>query len=387
MSAATPASPLDRRVRSLDVALAVVVTVFCVAVGQRQGMDPDAARGADALQAVVIAICGLPLAVRRPFPVAVMLVSSGAASAYLALGYTGGPVLLLPFVAVYWAGYASPRRRLVMLLALYTVVLVGATLFSSASSSEDPWIWLIGWPAIATALAFAGSGKRRHDLDRAARAGERDEREHAEARRQLAEERVRLAREVHDVVGHSLASITLLAGAGSRRVSGDPDSAREVLEEIRMVSATALAEVRQAIDALGDPTQQALGDGDCDVPRLLDRLARVGLRVDRELEVDLCDLPHGVGVGLYRIVQESLTNVMRHSGALQATLRIRRRGGGVEVCVSDTGTSGPRPLHEGIGLVGMRDRAEALGGQFTAGWTDAGGLAVTAWVPAVGGTA
>lgn len=361
-----------------DVLFAAAITAFCIVVAQHQPVTEPDARDPDVWQTLAIVAACAPLALRRIAPAWGAMITTLGTAWYLARGYVGGPVLLAPFVAMFYAGYGVGKRGLQYLIVAFAALVIAATLASPVRESE--WMWSIGWPPIAAALAYAGAARRRHEEERGARAEAAEVREHAEARRQLAEERVRMARDLHDVVGHSLASITLLAGAGARRVDGDPDSAREVLEEIRSVSVTALADVRRAIDALGEPGRSVLAEQEVELQMLLDRVRRVGLQVTDRIEVDPSTLPHDVGVAVRRIVQESLTNVMRHSGARAATVELAAAGDGVELRVADDGSCDGE-LAEGNGIAGMRDRVEELGGQLAVTRTPDGGVVVTAWLP------
>lgn len=375
--------PTHAKARAVDVGIAVAVAVFCIVIGRRQPSTDPGARPADLLQAFVIAATCLPLALRRPAPVVTAVLSSIGCAVYLAYGYTGGPVLLVPLAGIYVAGYALPRRRLWQLLAAYSVLTVGATWIATGHWADE-LLWFLGWPPIAGVVGVAGNARRRHDIGLAERAAEEDRRQFAEARQRLAEERLQTARDVHDVVGHSLASITLLAAAGSRRVAADPDSAREVLDEIRAVSATALSDVRRALEALNDPAQAIRAEDDDDLRALVARLRRVGLRIDERLDVDLDALEPAVRAGLHGIAQESLTNVMRHAGSLHATVTVEPTDDGVVLVVADAGVGGRGAVPEGVGITGMRRRAEELGGTLDVRWgdrPDRRGLHVVASIP------
>ena len=373
--------PTRERIRPLDVGVGVALAAFCVLVGLKQPHTFPAARDADVEQAVIIAITCLALVVRRPAPAVSVLVSGAGLALYLGRSYTGGPVLLVPVLAMFLAGYQLTRRTIWQLSVAFAALLAVAVAASAAPAVQS-WVWLIAWPPMVAGAGSAGAARRRHELDLAAQREEADRRQHAEARQQLAEARVQTAREVHDVVGHSLASITLLAGAGSRRVDADPAAAKEVLEEIRALSATALSDVRQALAAMNDPTQAIRDRSDASMVRLVDRLRRVGLRIDEQIDVELHDLEAPVALALHRIAQESLTNVMRHAGSLHASIGVRRVGGGVEMTIVDRGAPGGE-IREGIGISGMRRRAEELGGQLSVGWGgDGEGLRVVTWIPA-----
>ncbi|HEX2550516.1 MAG TPA: hypothetical protein VHK64_02900, partial [Nocardioidaceae bacterium] len=134
--------PTHGRIRVTDVGLAVALTVFCVLVGRKQPLTFPAARPADAFQVVLIAVTCLALAVRRPFPAVAALVSVAGCAAYLGFGYTGGPVLLVPLVAMYLAGYAIALKEVWPLLAVYTALLVVAAIVTDAPAAQA-WVWVL----------------------------------------------------------------------------------------------------------------------------------------------------------------------------------------------------------------------------------------------------
>jgi signal transduction histidine kinase len=206
-----------------------------------------------------------------------------------------------------------------------------------------------------------------------------------ETLRRVAEERLRIAREVHDVVGHGLATITLRAGVADRLADRDPAEVRTALRAIRQVSKDSLAELGALLGVLRDddaarapaPDLQAL-------PRLVDGLRGAGMDVALEVDAGAGGLPEVVAAAGYRIVQEALTNVARHAGPdASARVRLTRRDGVVEVEVRDDGRGAIGPVRPGGGLVGMRERAAALGGRFEAGGAPTGGFRVWASLPVV----
>jgi signal transduction histidine kinase len=205
----------------------------------------------------------------------------------------------------------------------------------------------------------------------------------------VAEERLNIAREVHDVVGHGLATITLRAGVADRVADRDPAEVRAALRAIREVSADSLAElsvllvILRAEGAAG--TEHAPTPNIDAVPGLVAGLRDAGLDVGLEIEEDVQGgVPEVVGAAVYRIVQESLTNVARHAGPrVRADVRVLRRNGAVEVDVCDDGRGAPHGLRTGGGLTGMLERATALGGSFEAGGAAGGGFRVHASLPVV----
>ncbi|HKY17170.1 MAG TPA: sensor histidine kinase, partial [Microthrixaceae bacterium] len=206
-----------------------------------------------------------------------------------------------------------------------------------------------------------------------------EENQHAEARRQVAEERLRIARDIHDIVGHSLASISVLASAGLRVFDDEPETAKSVLGDIRAVSNRSLAEIRVALgDLRGPDAADAITP---DVGSLLAGVNELGLEVDTHLDADLDAVQPVVAATAYRIVQEALTNVLRHSGVRQAELRVERVPDGVLVVVRDRGVGPQGEVAPGNGLTGMRERVASIGGHLDAGPADGGGFEVRAVLP------
>jgi signal transduction histidine kinase len=207
-----------------------------------------------------------------------------------------------------------------------------------------------------------------------------------ETMRRVAEERLRIAREVHDVVGHGLATITLRAGVADRVADRDPGEVRAALRAIRQVSRESLADLSALLGVLREsddapPERAPTPDLDA-LPRLVDGLRDAGLDVDLQIDGNGGPVPEVVAAAGYRIVQEALTNVARHAGpSPRAHVRLSRHDGVVEVEVRDDGPGTPAPVRPGGGLTGMRERAAALGGAFEAGSPAGGGFRVWASLP------
>jgi signal transduction histidine kinase len=320
-------------------------------------------------------VAGLAFAIRRPYPRLTLLIVTATVGAYILAGEPGGPIHAASFVAAVNLGARTPTR-VWLPSSLAAVAVLGAAQWISEgfSLSHLPLLaLLVLLPRIA---ADAASARRLRQ-----EAGEE------QTRRRIAEERLRIAREVHDVVGHSLASIALRAGAAEHVADRDPDEARAALHAIRQVSKDSLAELGSLLGVLranGDAIEPApMPDLDA-VPSLVARLREAGMPVELEVQGAGTPVPEVVGAAGYRIVQEALTNVARHAGAgTRAWVRLARAAGRVEVEVVDDGP-GAAPSHcDGGGLTGMRERAAVLGGAFEAGPSPRGGFRVWASLPAV----
>jgi signal transduction histidine kinase len=349
----------------LGIALAVALVLIT-----RFGIDES---DVTAFQLVLCAAVGMALAFRRRFPLGQYVAALACATVYGLTGGPGGPIYLVTFASSL-AMVAGTESRVWM-----PVVFGGAAVFVTGQVIEDGWavhvlvagaVWAIGPVLFGEAMRL-----------RRARASYAERTREQEARRQVAEERLRIARDVHDVVGHSLATIALQAGV-AEHLSRD-ERAREALADIRRLSRASLAEVSAMLGVLRDERAARAPTPDLEqVPRLVDEMRAAGLDVTLDLDGNGA-VPDVVGVAAYRIVQESLTNVVRHAGAgAHARVRVTSRDGSVEVEVRDDGRGAPPDAHDGNGLTGMRERAVALGGRFEAASVDGGGFCVRAHLPA-----
>lgn len=339
------------------------------------------------IEAIAAAAACLPLAWRSRWPLAVLGAVVAVALAHLTFA-NPFPAFVLPLaIAVYTvAARGSRRRTLVVGAALVPTAIAIVLLFSPDDGSDlrqtfeiisqFGFVLAVG-EAVRSQRALFGAMRER---------AERAERDHEiEARRRVDEERMRIARDVHDVVAHSLATVSTQAAVGVYVGRDDPERAVEALQAIKQVSTSALHDLRSALgtlreDSSGAPTRPAPT-----LHELADLVATArsaGLGVVLRMEGSPAGLPTTAQLAVYRIVQEGLTNVMRHAGAgTQTTVRIVVTSRQVEVEVRDDGSGRPataRPPGSGSGLIGMRERAAALGGTFEAGPTAGGGFRVRA---------
>jgi signal transduction histidine kinase len=370
------------RVRTLDVALAAVGAAALVAVMAATEGDPGD-RSFDALAGVLVAVAGGVLALHRRAPLLVLAVSTAAVALYGLREYPGGAVYLTVIGAIFAVAVARGPARAAVPAALTTVVLVVTTFDGSAALEIELWV---SWAAGALLLGGSVLGRRaeRAALEERARhlAESRDE----EARRRVAEERVRIARDLHDSVAHSMASISVQAGVGAHVLDDRPEDARAALLAIKHASRNALAELRASLGMLRSsgaaPREEAAGLDR--LPALVESSRAGGLPVEVLVEGNAGPLPPAVDMAAFRVVQESLTNVIRHAGPARATVAVRHANGSVEIEVTDDGrgvAAGNRDAGGeggGHGLAGMRERAALLGGEMEAGPRRGGGYRV--WV-------
>ncbi|WIM96943.1 sensor histidine kinase [Actinoplanes oblitus] len=329
--------------------------------------------------ALVAAAC-LPLVWRRRWPVPVLLACTVAAEGYLAWVPVGAGLLVLaaPLLALYTVVEARGQRH-PWLVACLVVAAIGA--FHTAVRA-DHWLGpenlaLAALGGVAVAAGEAARNRRLYLAEALLRAEER-----------LAAQRLRIARDLHDSVGHHLALINVQAGVAAHLAAGEP--AGETFEQIRRGSRDALAELRDAVGLLRRPGEPAApvepAVGLAALDDLLAAYRRSGLRIAFVRQDDAPPIPPAADVVAYRIVQESLTNVARHAGPTAVRLTLRHESGTLTVIVEndrpavDNPVDSPvdRPAH---GLLGMRERVAALGGEFHAGPRAIGGFRVAATLP------
>lgn len=304
-------------------------------------------------------------------------------------GYETGPVAMV--VALYSAGrYAEGDRKsyigvaAVMLRdgfeAFYLQGLEGMELNVLAMEFLlIAIIWYAGRRVRSRGVYMQLLHDRARQLER-----EQDQ----EARRAVEAERARIARELHDIVAHQVSMMTVQAGAAKTVALNDPETARRSMEAVETAGRQALNELRHLMDVLRPEAEQAglsPQPGLADIPELVDHVRQAGLDISLELEIDGEALPARVGLSAYRIVQEALTNVLKHAGP-DAETRVRLTGdeGRIIVEVTDNGQGATILPSSGHGLHGMRERAQQLGGHLTAGPLAGGGFRVVADLPVKG---
>jgi signal transduction histidine kinase len=251
---------------------------------------------------------------------------------------------------------------------------------------------IIGFLAASVAAGVIIRNRERIFVDTERRAAQAEADRVAEAERAVARERSRIAREMHDVVAHSMSVIAVQAAAGREIVHTSPDKAADVFERIETVGREALAELRRMLGVLretGDEqTSLAPQPGIADVATAVEQSSAAGFATTLVVEGDQRPLAPGVELAAYRIVQESLTNVRKHAGSnASATVHITYHPQSLTVEVTDDGRGAVSALARsgaGQGLIGMRERVEIYGGELTAGPRTGGGFAVRAVLPAVG---
>jgi signal transduction histidine kinase len=376
---------LTGRVTVVDALLAVAVAV-AIAVG-----SPPAAleqvpprQPLDLLAWTLMGLSATALLARRAWPLATLAGTTACFAGYLLAGYPYGPAMFPILITLYSVGDRLPLQRSIPGSSASIAVLLVAL-----GVEGDPQGTVSGTTRLVASAGFLLAPWTIGVMVRQRRAAEGREREWA-GRREADQERLHLSQEVHDVVGHGLAAINMQAAIALHVRDRRPEQAYEALEAIKSTSKGALDELRRTllvtqtspVDAAGfRSTHSTPGLGQ--LPDLVNRTSQSGLPVHLEMTGKRYDVPAAVDLAGYRIVQESLTNALRHADAPAATVVVEYEPGAVVVEVTDQGKgiATSATIAGGRGIVGMRERATALGGELEAGPGPEGGFRVRAWLP------
>ncbi|MFI5560155.1 sensor histidine kinase [Amycolatopsis japonica] len=359
--------------RVWDWAIAVGVTVVLLVTAlsdQDTTMNP--------LGYVVLVAGGLALAAHRRAPLRVLAVTAVCALGYQAMGFTVPAIAYL--VAVYAAVRAGHRivavaGSVLMIVALPLVLLASA----NASSVGEAFAQSRDALQLAWLIAAGAAGEALRQAERRADEAERTREE--TARRRADEERLHIARELHDSLTHQISVIKVQAEVAVHLATKRGEAVPESLLAIREAGREATRELRATLEALRDDDTNPPHGLDR-IPDLVERAQAAGLDATLTVEGRRHDLPAAVDRTAYRIVQESLTNIARHAAAKTASVRIDHRPDALTIQIEDDGkaTPGAAPI-PGVGLLGMRERVTALGGRLDAGPKDTGGFSVRAELP------
>ncbi len=377
----------------LDVALAAAVLVCMLAASF---VDPHGkhgggwtARNPDSLSLVLMVLGAAAIVFRRRDPMKVLAVTGTASVVESITADPRAPVAMSAVIALYTVASTTDRPTTWRVGLLTMTVLTGSAMLAGPL----PWyaqenLGIFAWTGMA-ATAGDAVRSRRAFVDAIRERAERAERtREEEARRRVAEERLRIARDLHDVVAHHIALVNVQAGVAAHVMDKRPDQAKEALAHVREASRSALNELRATVGLLrqsGDPeapTEPAPG---------LHRLAElVGTFHNAGLQVEVAradqgtTLPAAIDLAAYRVIQEALTNVQKHAGTeAKAEVSVVRVGPNIEITVLDNGPGQDGGPEEGggHGLLGMRERVTAVGGDCTAGPRYGGGFRVHAILP------
>lgn len=374
-----------------DITIAVAIAAIEILGGTLAASGDPGDQGLDALGYALLLVGAAALVVRRRFPSVTLLVVAATSIAYYPLGYPEGPIAVSAGVALYTSATMGRRWVAPSVAGLWLAfTLVGGYLPAPGRfvGAED----LLTAAAVLVAVLLAGDGarSRRAYAAEAQRRAEQAERMRAhEAERRAGEERLRIARELHDVLSHSISLINVQAGVAAHLLDQDPTRSRTSLEAIKGVSKDALTDLRTTLGVLrdGDSSEHvAPSYGRTRIAELVERTAAAGQPVRLHIEGERNDPAPEAEQAAYRIVQEALTNVTRHAPGAETVVRLVYRerellvrvdnAEAAEVTTTEGGTGGG-----GNGIVGMRERARDAGGTLQAEPRAGGGFCVRAALP------
>ncbi|WBB60899.1 sensor histidine kinase [Streptomyces sp. WMMC500] len=387
--------PRARRSRWREAAVTATAVTLCLLGGVVQ-VDDTLAAPPPAAYLVAVASCAV-LPVRHRTPLAALAATTAAGVLVPPLGLLLSPPIMAPAViaAYAYALHARTERR-----AALAVSLASAALLLAAT----PWFEDLSWqdasrmgsvaafPLVAGVLGRSAHNRRAYLAAVEERARRAEQSRESEARRRVAEERLRIARELHDLVAHQITLANAQATVAAHLFDSRPEQTRKSLAELVQTTGDALDDLRATVGLLrqsGDAAEPAdPAPGLSGLPALLDSFGRAGLEVSLDQEGTARPLPPGVDLTAYRIVQEALTNVTKHAGTGSARVHLAFSRDRLTLTVADDGRgtrtapSAAAPERPpGYGLIGMRERATAVGGHLSAGGRPEGGFLVSAELP------
>ncbi|WP_367047040.1 sensor histidine kinase [Streptomyces sp. Je 1-332] len=370
-----------------DVAVAAVVGLL---TGLDAAVNGPGHRQADWLTWTLFAVSVAALLVRSRWPVAVTVVTGAACAGWALHGHIGELLNLPVMVALYALAVEGNRRRTLRTAGVAALVSGAVSVVAGKDVAQPQGAPLLEmlWPLVPLLLGEVVRGRRellKEYADRAERAEADRERE---ARRKVDQERVRVARELHDVIAHTVSAMTVQAGLALDALDSRPEVARTAMRQVRTSGKEAVRELRATVGVLREGRHTASVDP---APRLaqLDELVETargaGLRVSLHADTGGRELPRLVELAAYRIVQEALTNVIKHASARHVAVSVAVTGECLAVEITDDGPGTSGGAGEGYGLIGMRERATAMGGGVEAGPLRGGGWRVRGTLPVEGG--
>jgi signal transduction histidine kinase len=370
-------TPSLRRDMALPlVLLAVQLTAAAIAGKTAHVFNPQ--RPLAPVDWVLLAVGPAALVARRRYPVPVLWVCFAAT-----VPPSGSGVANISFVVAFFVAATAGNRYsawLVLALAHVWTIWLAPLVYGYHFPPANDTLLLVGW---TVALVIAAEATR----IRAERAAATRASRQIDQRRHQSEERLRIARDVHDVIGHNISLINVQASMGLDLMDSQPEQARAALSAIKSASKEALEELRTMLTALrrdDDVAPRSPAPGLDRLPELIELTRAAGLSVEVEVVGKAPPLPAAVHLAAYRIIQESLTNVARHAGRARVTVRVTYDDADVQVEIDDDGkapSGRASAIGTGSGITGMRERATALGGNLSAGFRPGGGFRVSARLP------
>lgn len=381
---------LEGRARAVSPAtydLIFAVVLVGLGIVTVYGQDVSAGLREPSPLGVLAAVGGAaPVAVRRRYPIGALVTSLAVTLVYYGAGFPEGSLPYNALILTYSAASWSPPRRAAVGLAAALLTIISLGLLDRPEFETITLLVIFA----GTWLGGSAARWRRESLKAELRAAtERAEIDRQRSARLVAEERLRIAQELHDVVAHSMSVIAVQAGAGSHLLHDDPDQAQRSLDSISATSRATLAELRRLLGVLRDDTgarSHLPAPGVADLPQLVAEVRDLGLPVELHVEGEPSGANPAIELSAYRVVQEALTNVIKHAGQPTAVLvTLDHRPEELYIRVTDDGrgvSSRPGSLpRTGHGLVGMQERVDAWGGTLATGLRPEGGFVVEASLP------
>ncbi len=350
------------------------------------GAVPQSIGGADALTYILVGLCAGSLVFRSRWPLLSLAGVTAFGAAYLSTGQPVFVVQLIVLVAVYSAVADSdlPRSSAILVSLLSGLVLGAAVWASAAQRTDAQWAMDAAW--MLAAIFLGDTVRSRREIAQQAELNREEE-----ARRRVSEERLQIARDLHDVVGHNVSLINVQAGAGAHVLYNDAQQAKETFENIRRASHETLQELRGLVGVLRDPASgQTLTTptvGMEGIEELVQSFVDAGQAVELKVTGDRSRVTGITDLSAYRVVQEALTNTVRHAPGARVHVEVQYHDDDVTISVTNDRGDQSRP-HEpggGHGVLGMRERVSAIGGRIDTGPEPNGGFHVRAVLPVVGG--
>ena len=380
--------------RHLGFDALIAAGTLTLALVSRLAIDPDIAavfsRESDGLQLFLITLMTVPLVLRRVYPTIVFFVILAAWLVERALDYPETLVFTALIIAFYTIGAELSRRSSLRIGGITALFILGGTAVGVATLETVTGISLVTTMIITVTPLLLGREihEQRGRVEELRGRAERAERDREEkARRAVADERTRIARELHDVVAHQMTVMTLQAEGARRIADGSDPRVVEALETISKAGHSALTDMRRMVGLLRAPEEASETEPLprlTEVEQLVEKVRAAGVPVDLEVEGDVRRLADGTELSAYRIVQESLTNSVRHGGPdVTATVTIEYKEDRLNLLILDDGRGASAESGDevGHGIVGMRERIAVVGGEFSAGPRIGGGYQVHAIIP------
>lgn len=368
-----------------DAAVAAVALVAALALAAGASAGQPGTRAMDGWAYPLVVAAYAALVARRRWPLPVAGVVGGTLLVFAVRAYPGGPLVVAVMVALYTLGVSLTRSQALVAGALAAVLVAARSVIAvTAHGQVSAFSWAApGWVMVCLLAGMVMRGRRLAMDALRDRAWQAERGREETARARAAEERLRIARDLHDVVGHSFAAVNVQARAAVALMdAADLVAARQALVAIDAASRDALREIRAVLGTIrSDDTGPAATRGTGQLPELLAPVRAAGLAVHAVIEE--LRLPPIVDEAVYRLVQESLTNVLRHAHASTVAVTLVRDGGRVSVEVRDDGVGGTDG-GQGHGIAGMRERVGMVGGSCVAGPAGDGGWRVAASIPVQG---